>query len=181
MTSMLPPESPPRVDTWLQVLKTERRLSEHTLQAYAQDLQHLITLADDQPLDTLTEENIRYFLVRLHAQGYQPRSLARMLAAWRNFFEWRRSTTADSHNPTTYVRPPKASHPLPQVLSVDQAKALLDRAGLPEPQDAIEWRDQAMFEVLYSSGLRLAELVSLDVQYIRTSDHTSRSWLHLPE
>jgi len=172
---------PSTITTWLETLKTNRRLSEHTLKAYAQDIQHLVTLAKDQALDTLTEEDIRYFLVRLHGQGYQPRSLARMLAAWRNFYEWQRAHSGGASNPTAYVRPPKATQPLPQVLSVDQAKALLDRAGLPRPQSAVEWRDQAMFEVLYSSGLRLAELVSLDVQYIHSPNYTSRSWLQLPE
>src|SRR3546814_9720628 len=79
-------------------------------------------------------------------------------------------------NPVVGVRAPKAPRSLPKALSVEQAQVLLDRPGLPKPNTPIECRDQAMFEVLYSSGLRLAELVSLDWRYTRqgrSEEHTS--------
>src|SRR5690606_15032336 len=84
-------------------------------------------------------------------------------------------------DPTQGVRAPKAARPLPRALSVEQTQALLDRSGLPAPDNAIDWRDQAMFEVFYSGGLRLAELVSLDCAYTRNADHVSTSWLRLAD
>ncbi|MGB3290549.1 MAG: tyrosine-type recombinase/integrase, partial [Burkholderiaceae bacterium] len=79
------------------------------------------------------------------------------------------------------VRAPKAPRSLPKALSVEQAQVLLDRPGLPAPTSPIECRDQAMFEVLYSSGLRLAELVSLDWRYTRQESYESQSWVQLQE
>src|SRR5690606_1534050 len=76
---------------------------------------------------------------------------------------------------------PKAPRSLPKALSVEQTQVLLDRPGLPEPKSPIECRDQAMFEVLYSSGLRLAELVSLDWRHLRSKKYESQSWIQLEE
>src|SRR5690606_11954963 len=84
-------------------------------------------------------------------------------------------------NPVAGVRAPKVPRSLPKALSVEQTQVLLDRPGLPEPDTVIDCRDQAMFEVLYSSGLRLAELVSLDWRYTRTGDYESQSWIQLNE
>src|SRR5690606_15773967 len=155
--------------------------SEHTLQGYKQDLQHLIALQGETPLEHYTESHIRQSVARLHAQGHQPRSLARALAAWRGFFQWWAPQCAMAHNPAAGVRAPKAPRSLPKALSVEQAQVLLDRPGLPEPKTPAECRDQAMFEVLYSSGLRLAELVSLDWRYLRSGKYESQSWIQLEE
>lgn len=171
---------PEPVRRWLKHLETNRRYSRHTLQAYEHDLTQLITLNPDTGLESIHEDHVRRTITRLRSQGLQPRSLARTLAAWRGFYQWWAPQAGLSANPAKSIRAPKAARHLPKALSVEQTQALLDRAGLPPPESNIEQRDQAMFEILYSSGLRLAELVSLDWRYHHCENYTSSSWVDLP-
>jgi len=172
---------PVPMEQWLAHLQANRRYSPHTLAGYRQDLIHLIQCHPDTALNDLTESHIRNAIARLHGQGLKPRSLARALAAWRGFFQWQATSAGLEVNPAAGVRAPKAPRSLPKALSVEQAQVLLDRPGLPAPHTASDCRDQAMFEVLYSSGLRLAELVSLDWRYCRQDQYESQSWILLPE
>lgn len=169
------------VESWLTELGAQQRYSEHTVAAYRRDLHALQGCFPGQSLDTLSEPHIRQALARLHAQGHEPRSLARALSAWRSFFEWRAPAAGLPRNPTHGIRAPKIPRSLPKALSVDQAQALLDRTQLPPADTPVERRDMAMFEVLYSSGLRLSELVSLDWQPLHEPGYTSRSWIQIPE
>ena len=171
---------PQPMEQWLAHLKANRRYSLHTLAGYRQDLHHLVACHPDTALQGYTESHIRQAVARLRAEGLQPRSLARALAAWRGFYQWWAPASGMDANPAAGVRAPKAPRALPKALSVEQAQVLLDRPGLPEPKSVIEHRDQAMFEVLYSSGLRLSELVSLDHRYTRRHGYESQSWLQLP-
>lgn len=164
---------------WLEFLGTQRRVSTHTLAGYRRDLLLLCGTLDALPLERVTEGHIRHAVARLHAAGHHPRSLARMLSAWRGFYAWWAAAAGLSANPAAGIRAPKAGRALPKALSVDQTQSLLDRSGLPAPLTPVEWRDQAMFEVLYSSGLRLAELVSLDLQHTRRGGYESLSWIDL--
>lgn len=164
---------------WLQLLGGQRRYSVHTLAGYRRDLQLLCEYARDVPLERVSEIHIRQAVARLHAAGHHPRSLARMLSAWRGFYAWWAPRAGLPGNPVVGVRAPKATRPLPKALSVDQTQSLLERSGLPSPTSAVEWRDQAMFEVLYSSGLRLGELVGLDIQHRRQPGYESHSWIDL--
>lgn len=164
---------------WLEVLCSQRRYSPHTLAGYRRDLLLLCDAAKDVPLENIGEGHVRQAVARLHAAGHHPRSLARMLSAWRGFFAWWAPRAGLAINPVAGIRAPKANRALPKALSVDQTQSLLDRSGLPPPATAVDWRDQAMFEVLYSSGLRLAELVSLDRQHIRSTGYASQSWVDL--
>ncbi len=172
---------PAPMEQWLEHLKANRRYSVHTLDAYRQDLHHLTRLEPDTALENLTESHMRRAVARLHGQGFKPRSLARALAAWRGFFQWWAPQAGMDLNPVAGIRAPKAPRSLPKALSVEQAQVLLDRPNLPQPKTAIDCRDQAMFEVLYSSGLRLAELISLDWRYTRESGYESQSWIQLHE
>lgn len=172
---------PSPMEQWLRHLQANRRYSPHTLAAYRQDLRHLVQCHPDTALESITESHIRHAIARLHSQGLKPRSLARALAAWRGFFQWRAPLADMDSNPVAGVRAPKAPRGLPKALSVEQTQVLLDRPGLPEPTSAADCRDQAMFEVLYSSGLRLAELVSLDWRYTRQGQYESQSWIQLAE
>ncbi|MGB6243231.1 MAG: tyrosine recombinase XerC [Castellaniella sp.] len=170
-----------RIESWLNELGAQQRYSPHTITAYRHDLQALQSCFPDQPLDALAEIHIRQALGRLHAQGRQPRSLARTLSAWRAYFTWRAPNADLTRNPAQGVRAPRIPHSLPKALSVDQAQALLDRSQLPPAQTPIDKRDMAMFEVLYSSGLRLSELVGLDWQPLRETGYASHSWIQLAE
>jgi len=180
------PEETPLPDpmtAWLQYLQANRRYSPHTVSGYRRDLHQLATLARaaNLPLAQLASGHIRQFTARLHAQGLGPRSLARALAAWRGFYQWWAPQVDLPGNPVAGVRAPKAPRGLPKALSVEQTQALLDRPGAKLSNDPVALRDQAMFELLYSSGLRLAELVALDQGYARTAEHESRSWLDLTQ
>jgi len=167
------------VSTWLKHLEVNRRYSVHTLSAYRRDLKQLVTLADGKSLDQLVNGNIRHFLARLHGQGHSARSLARMLAAWRGFYKWWAPQSRMAANPTADVRAPKAARGLPKALSVDQAQALLESPALVTMTDPATLRDRAMFELFYSSGLRLSELVGLDVEYTQSKTYTSAGWINL--
>jgi integrase/recombinase XerC len=143
---------------FLAYLRNERRYSEHTLENYARDLRRLLLLTADTPLSDLRSHHIRRYIAQLHGQGLGARTLARMLSAWRSFFNYLLREHKLRDNPCMGLRPPKAPKLLPHALSPDDAVRLVE---LPA-KTPLDVRDKAMFELLYSSGLRLAELVSLD-------------------
>ncbi len=143
---------------YLAWLRFEKRYSELTAENYARDLQRLFELSGDTPLDTLKVHQIRRYIAQLHGLGLSGRSLARMLSAWRGFFAYLMRVHGHSDNPCVGLRAPKTPKTLPQTLSPDEAARLMD---IPT-DDVAAIRDKAMMELLYSSGLRLAELVSLE-------------------
>ncbi len=151
------------VDRYLDELAQQRRQSPHTVSNYRRDLRVLAGLIAESSgsitYRTLQVHHIRRFMAQLHARGLGGRSLARMLSAWRGFFRWLGLRGEVSANPVDGVKAPKSPKALPKVLSPDEANRLLDHAG----GDGLELRDQAMFELFYSSGLRLAELAALDL------------------
>ncbi len=143
---------------YLSHLAHERRLSPLTCDSYRRDVERLLQLAADIPLDQLQDHQIRRFIAQCHGSGLNGRSLARMLSAWRGFFHYLGRDHGFGHNPCVGLRAPKAAKNLPQALSPDGASRLLARPA----QDPLALRDKAMFELFYSSGLRLGELVALD-------------------
>ena len=162
--------TPAAVDTYLTHLAAERRLSPHTLAAARRDLDKLIAHAENTPLDTLTVDDIRRAIVKLRAAGLSPSSVARHLSSWRGFYAFACRRLGFTANPCLGLRPPKAARRLPEVLSPDACAQLLDRP----PEDALEIRDRALFELLYSSGLRLAEVVGLDLADVDFSSGEAR-------
>jgi integrase/recombinase XerC len=151
------------IDAYLAELSEQRRQSPHTVSNYRRDLRVLCRLVDELPgapgLAGIETPQIRRFIAQLHARGLGGRSLARSLSAWRGFYRWLARRGATMRNPIEGVRAPKSARPLPKLLSPDEANRLLDCAG----EEALAVRDQAMFELFYSSGLRLAELAALDL------------------
>ncbi len=148
-----------RVAAYLEELAVQRRLSPHTCEGYGRDLKRLLEHAGERPLDSLGASDIRRAIAQLHGRGLSGRSLARSLSAWRSFFRWMVRHRHLEANPCQGLRAPKAARALPAVLSPDQAGALLDG----EAGDELDVRDKAMFELFYSSGLRLSELAGLDL------------------
>ena len=149
------------VESYLAELADQRRQSPHTVSNYRRDLGKLLALAGDLQLASLTVHHIRRFVATLHSQGLTGRSLARTLSAWRGFFGWLGRLGEVSANPCEGIKAPKSPKRLPSALSVDETARLL--TGFDDDDDpVIAARDRAMFELFYSSGLRLAELVGLD-------------------
>jgi integrase/recombinase XerC len=155
-------EMHPLAEQFLSELAIQRRASRHTLDAYRRDLFRLhrlaLEMAPSSPPDKLTTAQLRRGLMQLHAQNLAARSIARTLSAWRSFYAWLLRRGVIAHNPAEPLKAPKRPRTLPKALGIDQMAALLDA----EPKNDLEVRDAAMFELFYSSGLRLAELVSLD-------------------
>src|SRR5688572_17742353 len=149
----------PLVQRYLDHLTQQRRLSPYTRRNYERACAALLALNPAAPLDSLDVHAIRRSVGKLHAGGLSGRTLALTLSAWRGLYEWLARHEGYACNPCAGVRAPKAPRRLPRSLSPDGASQLLDVV----PGDAAEVRDKAMFELLYSSGLRLAELVSLQL------------------
>jgi integrase/recombinase XerC len=169
---------------YLEHLQTQRKLSAHTLDNYRRDLEQLALLVAEnsasRPLAKLTQADIRRCTSQLHARGLSPSSIARKLSAWRGMFAWLALHQAVVSNPVDGVRAPKRVKALPKALGVDDAVRLVSSAVGGDATSAT--RDacsKAMFELLYSSGLRVAELTSLDLRHVKNASYESLSWLDL--
>jgi integrase/recombinase XerC len=153
-----------RLDPWLKHLAYERRYSVQTLRAYGDDLRgferYRQSLDDPPAWKYLSDADVRQWLASLHRCGLAASSVQRKLASLRAFFKYLIDQDELSLNPTAGVRGPKRGRPLPKALEVDALGHFLDQM----PKDApLALRDRAILELLYSSGLRLAELTALNV------------------
>jgi len=173
-------------------LCSERRLSPHTDKSYARDLAALVRFCEREGIadwSAVDSQHVRRFAAHSHKGGLAPRSIQRRLSAVRSFYAFllreaasetarsaatrpgppaRRGRSARlSGNPALEVRAPKAARRLPQTLDADQMARLLQ---IPPQGDSLSSRDRALMELLYSSGLRLAELVGLDVSSLDLKD-----------
>ncbi len=146
---------------WLDSLRHQRRLSPATLRNYGHALELLFAQLEGAPFARVDPQQVRRMVARLHAGGLSGKTLAMTLSAWRGLYHWLVRHQGFAVNPAQGVRAPKSARTLPKVLSVEQVQRLLDTPQAQTPQAA---RDHAMFELLYSSGLRLAELVALDAE-----------------
>jgi integrase/recombinase XerC len=149
-------------------LEVERRLAPRTLAMYGEAFARLQTFAAEQglPLREVQTQHVRRWAAALHSRGLGPRSIAIALSAWRGLYRWLGREGSVAQNPADGVRAPKGRKPLPKALSVDDAMALADvaKAGGAEPANALlDARDQCIVELLYGCGLRVGELVGLDV------------------
>jgi integrase/recombinase XerC len=160
---------------YLGELLTQRQLSAHTIGAYRRDLAELAQLAGHTDWTRLNHADMRRFAARLHGAGQNPRSIARKLSGWRGFYAWLSLHTALPANPVDGVRAPRRAKSLPKALAVDDAVQLLEanRHGHPEPEELC---NRAMFELLYSSGLRVSELTGLDLAYTDHAHGASLGW-----
>ena len=143
---------------YLDFLHFERGLSEHTRNNYQRDIEQLLQ-RHPQDLQTLTPQDIRRSIATLHGQGLSGRSIARMLSSWRGFFNYLIQRHQFAANPVTGLRAPKSPKPLPHALSIEQTSKLVELEG----DTPIIVRDRAILELFYSSGLRLSEVVGLNL------------------
>ena len=179
------PESAEPISSFLDHLQYERRLSGHTVNSYRRDLSKLIGFVEKQGLSDfrqLTFVQARAFPVFLHRSDLSGRSIERALSAARQFYYYLMnesrvskdrlySEQRRSSNPFVGVSAPKTEKPLPRTLSADQAKQLLE---IDTSGGDIAFRDRAILELFYSSGLRLSELTGLDLTDINRSERLVR-------
>lgn len=169
----------PLVVGYLSSLAHERKLSTHTLSGYTRELDVLARVAGERALTSLSAIDIRGAAARAHAGGLAPRSIAHRLSVWRSFYRWVALHHELAANPVATVRAPKRARTLPKAISADDAARLMDAPPV-HPEDPVETaRDRAMLELFYSSGLRLSELVELDVRYADANGHRSLGWIDL--
>lgn len=143
-------------------LRTERRLSPHTLKNYQRDLDHLCRFCDEHGIDdwsAIDEQHVRQYVSQRHRQGLSGKSLQRELSAFRTFFRFLITEGLIKYNPAAEVQAPKSRRKLPDTLDVDKVKRLVEIKG----DDPLTVRDRAILELFYSSGLRLAELLNLNL------------------
>ncbi|MFZ6871988.1 tyrosine recombinase XerC [Undibacterium sp. Di27W] len=164
--------------SYLEVLRSQRQLSQHTLDSYLLDLHELIKLAGKAELLGLTTHHIRRFATQMHASGQNARSIARKLSSWRGFYRWLLEEHDLAANPVEGVRAPRKGKPLPKALGADDAVRLVAHKGADQPTARA---NRAMFELLYSSGLRISELASLDVAAVNESGYSSAGWVDIQE
>jgi len=167
---------------YLRELHVVRQVSQHTIAAYTKDLDYLLARLDEQGLELadVSSDQVRSWVVKLHSQGQDSRSIARMLSAWRGFYLWLGNQKGlVNKSPLSDIKAPKRNKPLPKALSVEQAISLVESANKESIQADVflRARDRAIVELLYSSGLRLSELLGIDLSPTETKEHSSAGWI----
>ncbi|UNG19160.1 tyrosine recombinase XerC [Stutzerimonas zhaodongensis] len=154
------------LDAYFEHLRTERQVSPHTLDGYRRDLVKVLSFCEKQQLvewGQLKSPHVRQLIAEQHRHGQSGRSLARLLSSLRGLYRYLNQEGRCAHDPAAGISAPKGERRLPRLLDTDRAMQLLD-GGVED--DFIGHRDQAMLELFYSSGLRLAELVGLNLDQL---------------
>ena len=166
----------PLVTRYLEHVRVEKRLAQRTVELYTLDLQRLQRNAQQAGvlLTDVHNTHIRRWVVQMHGAGRSGRGIALILSGWRGFYTWLGRGGLIASNPVQDVRAPKAPKPLPKALSVDEAVQLASYEAVPAESDpATEARDHCITELLYGCGLRIGELVGLDVR----AGAAARGWI----
>ena len=163
------------VERYLEYVRFEKRLAARTVELYGLDLQKLTLFSAQAGVDLLAvkNQNIRRWVAQMHSGGRSGRGIALILSGWRGFYTWLGRQGLVASNPVQDVRSPKAAKPLPKALGVDEAVQFADFES--DDNAWLEARDCAMVELLYGSGLRVGELIGLDV----VASKTARGWIDL--
>ena len=148
------------IDGFIDNVWLEKGLSQNTLNAYRQDLSNFSNWLNPVYLEKANKINLLDYLAYRLKQGYSSRSTARSLSSLRAFYAYLLSKSLIIENPTSKIQSPKLGHSLPKVLSEEDVEKLINA---PNTKDPIGLRDRAMLELLYACGLRISELINLDV------------------
>ena len=172
------------IETYLAHCRVEKRLADRTLALYTEDLIKLQSNALQAKIDITEVHNshIRRWVAQMHSAGRSGRGIALILSGWRGFYTWLGREGKIDANPVQDVRAPKQPKPLPKALPVDQAVQLASFQGLTEAVDfdpVLEARDAALTELLYGSGLRVSELVNLDIRSTAAGQHALKGYIDL--
>ena len=157
--------------SYLHFCRTEKGLSNNSLQAYRQDLLHLSTFLGNAPIFGVSLDRLRFYLDYLLATGLTNRSIARHVSTLRGFFAFLFEEDAIESNPAELLGSPKIGSPLPRYLDLPTVDRLLDA---PESNSLTGLRDRAMLHLLYGAGLRVTELITLRVSDLEESAGTIR-------
>jgi integrase/recombinase XerC len=162
------------VQAYLQHVRVEKRLAERTVALYTLDLEKLAahTLQAGLALRAVHNPHIRRWVAQMHSGGRSARGIALILSGWRGFYTWLGRQGLIEHHPVQDVRAPKAGKPLPKALGVDEAVQLAAFENCAD-DPALDARDHCITELLYGCGLRMGELVGLDV----VASHQARGWI----
>ncbi len=158
---------------YFQYLEFEKRVSVHTLKSYQRDIKHLLNYCVAQKIqqwEDIQATDIRNHIASRHRKGIASKSLQRELSAIRSFYNYLIKNQYLQNNPARHIKAPKQEKKLPKVLDVDQMSGILESS----PDSILEIRDLAMFELFYSSGLRLSELSALNMDDIDIADRELR-------
>jgi integrase/recombinase XerC len=147
------------IEKFMNYLKVEKNAAAHTITNYATDLKAFAAFLGDKDIGSIDHLTLRRFLAEMRSKNYAKRTMARKLAALRTFFRFLYREGHIKSNPITAVSTPKLDKKLPKFLDVDQVARLITK---PDASTVPGRRDRAIFETLYSSGLRVSELVGLD-------------------
>jgi len=163
------------VEKYLEFVRFEKRLAARTVELYALDLGKLRAQADRAgvALRDVQNHHIRRWVAQMHSAGRSGRGIALILSGWRGFYAWLGREGLVASNPVQDVRSPKAPKPLPKALAVDDAVQFADFES--DDNAWLEARDAAIVELLYGSGLRVGELVGLDV----VAGKHAKGWIDL--
>jgi len=158
------------IDAYLDHLRVERRLADHTLESYARDLRALaeFSAGRDTAVDALDRSALEAFVRQQMSSGLSPRSVGRAVAAVRGYFKFLVVDRRLDRNPAEDLRPPRAWPALPKFLSLDEVDALIAAPDVSTPKGL---RDRAMLEVLYATGMRVSELVGLRATDLHLDAH----------
>ncbi|MBI2751065.1 MAG: tyrosine-type recombinase/integrase [Burkholderiales bacterium] len=191
------------VERYLEYVRVEKRLATRTVELYALDLSRLAEYAAQVPVELTAVRNahIRRWVAQMHSGGRSGRGIALILSGWRGFYTWLGRQHLVASNPVQDVRSPKAPKPLPKALGVDDAVQLADykndsaarnvgegypaessKVTVPDGETTLlELRDRAIVELLYSSGLRVGELIGLDALVSADGSAHGRGWIDVQD
>ena len=161
------------LEAFLDSVWAERGLSENTLQSYRYDLQQLALELQKRKknLQSASREDLLHFLAQQVQSGRSPRSLSRYLSGFRQFYQWLLREGRITEDPSALIESPKLGRGLPKALSEEQVEALLDA---PDTETPLGLRDRTMLELMYATGLRVSELVNLEVTHINLNQGVVR-------
>src|SRR4030042_483803 len=161
---------------YIAYLEAERNVSAYTVRNYTRDLLEFFAFVSEQGIETLKNVNkqtLRAYLAQLMEQKYAKSSIARKLSAIRSFYRYLMREDLISASPAATTVSPRLDKRLPEFLTQDEAKRLVESPDVSQPQGQ---RDRALLEMLYASGMRVSELVNMNVEQVNLSTNEMRVW-----
>lgn len=161
------------VENFLSFLQNDKKLSENTLQSYNRDIKLYCNYLEQNDIDAIktSEDDIKTYLNNLKENGKAVSTISRNLASLRSFYQYLHRTKVVAEDPTISLESPKIERKLPKVLTSEQVELLLEQ---PKCTDLKGYRDKAMLELVYATGIRVTELISLNIDDVDLENKTIR-------